>query len=136
MRTIEDIKNYFERDRFVINSRIEISEITAEYAVCSAKIEDCHLNAGDVVQGGMIYTLADFAFAVHANSIHPVTVTQSASISYVAPAAGCNTLFAKAKEIVQTGKTCVYEVLVYDEKSRIFAAMTVNGFIKTAAANA
>lgn len=80
---LEKLRRYFENDRFVSHSDIEIAEVGDDYAVTAADVLPCHLNAEGAVQGGMIYTLADFAFAVLANSLHPTTVTQSAHVSSI-----------------------------------------------------
>ena len=74
------LRKFFTADRYVALSGIEIDEVTDEYAQVSAKILPCHLNAGGAVQGGMLFTAADFAFAVLCNDKHPVTVTHSANI--------------------------------------------------------
>jgi len=44
--------------------------VEAEAGYCKArmKIEDKHLNAANVVQGGALFTLADLAFAIASNS--------------------------------------------------------------------
>ena len=82
------IRCFFEADEFVKLAGIEIAEITEEKAVITAKIGKQHLNANGSVQGGMLYTLADFAFAVISNYKHPVTVTQGGHIQYLRPATG------------------------------------------------
>lgn len=130
MKTVEEIRDFFEKDRYVKANGVVIDLANSEYAICSIDVNENHLNAGDCVQGGMVYTLADFAFAVLANTIHPVTVTQSASISYIAPAYNCKKLFAKAREIARVKHNCVVEVTVYDENEKTVAVMTANGFIK------
>ncbi len=129
MKDVKKLKEYFQKDRYIIKNGIEIAEVNDEYALCRVKITDSHLNAKDMVQGGMIYTIADFTFAVLANYLHNFTVTQSATISYMRPALGCKELFAKSKELDFTKHNCMHEVRVYDEGDKTIALLQINGFI-------
>lgn len=129
MKDLNKIKKFFERDRFVKICGIEIISVGEGTSECSLKISDMHLNSADLVQGGAIYTLADFAFAVAANSEGRLTLTMNNNISYLRPAKG-TTLIAKAKKISSTTSTCLYEVEVTDELNTYVAHATVNGFIK------
>ena len=88
-----------------------------------------HLNAGNVVQGGMIFTIADFTFAVAANCKHGNVVSLNNNITYVRPPKG-KTLIARARETAFTRKTCLYEVEITDDLGTPVAFMTVSGFIK------
>ncbi|MBQ7652858.1 MAG: PaaI family thioesterase [Clostridia bacterium] len=125
---VNKMKEFFARDRFAEACGVVIEEVTDEYAVCSAEITDMTLNAGDKVQGGMIFTLADLTFSVLANHLHPVTVTQFASISYLNAAVG-KKLYAKAVEISRSKRNAVYEVTVTNDEGLTVAIMQANGFI-------
>ncbi len=123
------IRKFFEADEFVKLAGIEIAEITTEKAVVTAKIEKKHLNANGCVQGGMLYTLADFAFAVYANYVHPTTVTQGGHIHYV-KAANTTFLTATAKETIRSGHNTLSEVIIKDDKEQIVCVCNFNGFVK------
>ncbi len=125
----ESIKNFFEKDGFVKLAGIEIVEANEKRAVVRAKIDDNHRNANGAVQGGMLYTLADFAFAVLGNYIHPVTVTQVGQISYV-KAAYTDEVTATATETVRSGHTTVSQVVITDKEGQIVCTATFNGFVK------
>ena len=129
MKDIESIKEYFKSDRFVKECNIEILKVSDGYCRCKMDIEDKLLNAMDSVHGGAIFTLADFAFAVAANFGGNLTVTQSASISYIRAGKG-KILFAEAKKVNETRSTCVYEIKVIDENGTVIAFATGNGHIK------
>ncbi len=128
MKTLEELKQFFSRDRYVILSDIEIVSSCEEKAVCKVELKDKHLNAGDVAQGGLIFTLADFTFAVHAN-MTAFTVTQSATINYLRPPKG-KTLIAEAYMVGATKSTCVYRIKVTDELGTTVAEMQAQGFKK------
>ncbi len=129
MTDLELTKRFFEDDGFVKLAGIEIVEVTAKKAVVRAKITDDHRNANGSVQGGMLYTVADFAFAVLGNHIHPVTVTQMGQISYV-KAAYTKEITATATETVRSGHTTVSEVVIKDDVGQTVCVCTFNGFVK------
>ena len=130
MQNITELKTFFSRDRFVVNNDIEIVEVTESHAICRAKISDKHLNANDCVQGGMLFTIADFTMAVFANAIHPITVTSSATITYIAPCKGAEYIKAESKEIALSRHNCVHAVTVKDNNGNVICTAQVNGFIK------
>lgn len=70
-------------------------------------------NALGSVHGGAVFSVADQAFALAANSEGEVTVALSASISYLRPAMG--ELEASARKVGESKSTSVYEVLVRQE---------------------
>ena len=125
-------RKMFEKDAYVKLSGIEIVEITDESATVRAKIRAEHLNANGAVQGGMLYTLADFAFAVHANHLHPMTVTQGGHINYIR-AAITDEVTATAVERVRLGHNTVSEVVVRNGVGETVCICTFNGFVKDVA---
>ena len=125
-------RKMFEKDAYVKLSGIEIVKITDESATVRAKIRAEHLNANGAVQGGMLYTLADFAFAVHANHLHPMTVTQGGHISYIR-AAITDEVTATAVERVRSGHNTVSEVVVRNSVGETVCICTFNGFVKDVA---
>jgi acyl-CoA thioesterase len=125
----ETARAFFQADAFVKLAGIEIEKITADSAVITAKIGPQHLNANGFVQGGMLYTIADFAFAVHANFLHPTTVTQGGHINYVR-AAKTTALTAVAKETLRSGHNTLSEVIIKDDQDQIVCVCNFNGFVK------
>ena len=129
----EEIKEFFKKDRFAGFIGAEIDSLSVDSVVCSMKIGDKHLNAGDKVQGGAVFTLADFTFAVSSNysdlaaDINNITVAQSNNIVFFKPAAG-TTLFAKSECIQKGRKISVYRVTVTDDLGTKVAEMTGNGY--------
>ena len=129
MKKEDVLKKYFAKDGYVKLSGIEIAEITDEKAVVSAKIQPDHLNGNGFVQGGMLYTMADFAFAVLSNHLHPMTVTQCGQITYLRPAKA-ERLTATATETARAGHNTVSEVVVQDDKGTVVCTCHFNGFVK------
>lgn len=123
------VRNFFKGDAFVEDIGIKIAEIHTEKATITADVLPKHLNGNGCVQGGMLYTLADFAFAVHANYLHPATVTQCGHINYLRPAF-CKRIIATAKETARTGHNSLSEVVITDENGCVLCVCNFNGFIK------
>jgi acyl-CoA thioesterase len=71
--------------------------------------------------GGMIFALADTAFAYACNSRNETTVAQSASITFLAPAKFGERLIAEATEQALAGRTGAYRVSVRTEDGRVIA---------------
>jgi acyl-CoA thioesterase len=130
---IEKVREFFKDDHYLMMTGVTIDEIGEDAAVVSFVIADIHYNAAGAVQGGASYTLADSAFAVACNLGHmargekKVTVSQSASISYLRPAKG-KRLIATAEKISGGTRMSVYNVDVTDEIGTKVAHMTGNAY--------
>ena len=77
--------------------------------------------------GGVIFTLADFAFAVLANSIHLPTVAQQVSINFLGAPKG-EKLFAKSTCRKSGKNSTVIIVDVTDDTGRDVAQFVGTGF--------
>ncbi len=106
----------------------KIVEIAPGYAKAEMNIEERHLNGAKVVQGGAIFTLADFAFARGANSYGKRATAMSASITYMRPGTG-KKLIAEAKEVSCGKKTCLFDVTVCNDEGKKIAKLLINGFL-------
>ncbi len=124
-----EVKEYFQNDRFARLAGIELLEVGEGYAKARMKVETKHLNGADVCQGGAIFTLADLTFAAAVNSHGQVTVSTTASISFI-KAARPGWLYAEAREIVNHKKLPYGEVRVTDDAGDIVAVLTSSGYRK------
>jgi acyl-CoA thioesterase len=66
------------------------------------------------VHGGALFTLADFTFALAANSYGRVTVAINANISYL-KAVKTGTLIAEARELSKSNRISNYTVNIKEE---------------------
>ncbi|MDL2252608.1 PaaI family thioesterase [Ruminococcaceae bacterium OttesenSCG-928-I18] len=127
MKTIEEIRAHFQKDRFAAKLGIQIERAGQGEAVCSVQVTEEQKNALGRVQGGFLFTLADFTFAVAANSRQMGTVTLDSHIHYLAaPADGRLTAMAVPKST--GGRISVYEVFIRDEHGQEVALMTATGY--------
>jgi acyl-CoA thioesterase len=117
---MEKIKKFFKKDKFAECAGIELLEVKEGYAKAKMEINENHLNGIGTVHGGAIFTLADFTFAVAANSYGTVTVAINANISFM-KAAKNGTLFAEAKEISINPKLGTYTITVTDDAGELIA---------------
>jgi len=123
------IQEFFKDDRYAALSGIELLEVESGRAKAKMEIRDMHLNAGNVVQGGAIFTLADFAFAVAVNSYGNLAMSIETSIRYF-KGIGIGTLFAEAKVIHIHKKLATFEVKVTNEKEELIALFTATAYRK------
>jgi acyl-CoA thioesterase len=91
---------------------IAIEEAREGYARLSMVVRADMLNGHRIAHGGMIFALADTAFAYACNSRNVSTVAQQASISFLAPAKEGARLIAEAREEAVAGRSGVYSVTV------------------------
>ncbi|MDR3296226.1 MAG: PaaI family thioesterase [Clostridiales Family XIII bacterium] len=130
---IDKLRDFFKQDRFAMNAGIVIEAAGENFVECSMEIRDMHLNAGNGVQGGATFTLADFAFAVHANMElvcgggGGMTVGQSNSISFLGRPKG-KRLIARSTRLSKGRNISVYRIAVTDELGTPVAEMHGNGF--------
>jgi acyl-CoA thioesterase len=91
---------------------IEIEEAREGYARIAMRVRPDMLNGHAIAHGGMIFALADTAFAYACNSRNVSTVAQAASIVFLAQAKAGERLVAEAREQALSGRSGVYAVTV------------------------
>ena len=103
---------------------ISIDDAREGYALIRMKLRDDMLNGHRIGHGGMIFALADTAFAYACNSRNENTVAQNASISFLAPAQPGDVLIAEAREVSRSGRSGVYQVSVKTAAGAVIAEFT------------
>lgn len=103
---------------------VSIDDAREGYALVRMTLRDDMLNGHRSAHGGMIFALADTAFAYACNSRNETTVAQSANISFLAPAHVGEVLIAEAREISRAGRSGVYQVGVRTADGRVVAEFT------------
>ena len=117
------------RDHFAEYVGIEITEAGPGYAVARMPIRSCHKNGVGRVQGGAIFTLADYCFAAASNTEDESTLGLSATITYFGAPVG-DVLYAEAKVLSAKKKISGYEVSVLDENRDLVARFSAVGYIR------
>ncbi|MDR1179348.1 MAG: PaaI family thioesterase [Spirochaetales bacterium] len=126
---METAKRLVESDRFAKYLGMKLVEVRPGYARASLDVGENHFNGAGLVHGGVIFTLADFAFAAACNEGRNPTLGINASISFIRGARG-GLITAEAKEISATNRLCTFEVTVYDQDGGPAARMLSTGYIK------
>lgn len=126
---IQSLKDFFLHDEFARQNGIEIIEIAEGYARTQVCIKPFHLNAGGKVQGGVLFTLSDLAFAAATNSHGTLTVTSSANITFVR-GTSAGVITAEAHELVNSRHLPFCEVRVTDDAGKLLAIFTASGYRK------
>ncbi|MDR1517050.1 MAG: PaaI family thioesterase [Dysgonamonadaceae bacterium] len=124
-----DIKDYFKTDNFAAETGVELLEAGAGRAKARMEILPKHLNGGGVCQGGAIFTLADFAFAVAVNSHAELTLSIQSEVRFF-KAESVGFLYAEAKEIHRKGHISSAEVKISNEAGELVAVFSGLGYNK------
>jgi len=127
MKSIEEIREFFSKDRYATDSGAVIEEVGEKYSKCSIVLNEMHRNAVGGVMGAVYYTLADFAFAVATNAEVPGTVSLDASMSFLRSCKGTK-LICEAKCIRDGKTTCYYEMPITDENGTLLTMVHITGY--------
>ncbi|MDR3540180.1 MAG: PaaI family thioesterase [Desulfosporosinus sp.] len=125
----DKLRELLKNDRFAAFIGIELVEMELGHAVAKMNIMENHLNGVNMIQGGVIFTLADFAFAAAANASGHVTVGINANIAYFQASKG-KMLIAEAKEAAVSRKIVHYNVNVFNENKDYIAQVSFTGYKK------
>jgi len=95
-----------------VGTGITLEAAKAGYALVALDADASMLNSHGTVHGGMIFTLADTAFAYACNSRNDAAVAQQVSIVFLTPGRAGERLLAEAVEQSVQGRSGVYTVTV------------------------
>ena len=121
-----DIREFIANDRFAADAGIRLVSCGGGEAVTEVELTERHLNAVGTAQGGLIFTLADTAFAAVCNDGRPETVALNNNISYLRPATA-GTLRATATLVSSGRMTCCADIRVTDGAGRLVAKLQCTG---------
>lgn len=108
---------------------ITIEEAREDCARISMLVRADMLNSHGIAHGGMIFALADTAFAYVCNGANHASVAAQASIVFLDKAREGETLIAEAQEIAREGRAGVTRVSVRTDEGRSIAEFT--GYSRT-----
>ena len=108
---------------------IRIEEAREDYARISMVVRADMLNSHGIAHGGMIFALADTAFAYVCNGTNHASVAAQASIIFLDKVTVGETLVAEAEEVVREGRAGVTRVAVRTADGRAIAEFT--GYSRT-----
>ena len=100
---------------------IEIEEAREGYARVRMTLRADMLNGHGIAHGGMIFSLADTAFAYACNSRNVTSVAAQASVVFLDSAKEGEVLVAEAREVALAGRSGVTHVSVRGADGRVIA---------------
>ena len=106
----------FANDRASKAMGMRIVAISEGAAFLEMPVREDMLNGFDICHGGFITTLADSAFAFACNSTGDMTVAAGLTVDFLASARSGDVLTARAFEVVQSGRTGVYDITVTNQR--------------------
>lgn len=101
---------------------MKIEEMREGYARLVMTVRPDMLNGLGSCHGGMMFSLADSAFAFACNSRNEATVAAGCSIEFLTPVPAGAILTAEAQERVLSGRRGIYDVLIREQNGAVVAS--------------
>ncbi len=111
----------YAQDRASQALGMRILEIRQGYARLAMTVREDMVNGHQLCHGGLIFTLADSAFAFACNTYDLVTVASAASIEFLLPGRLGDELTAIAEERSRSKRSGVYDVSVRNQQGECVA---------------
>jgi acyl-CoA thioesterase len=111
----------YAQDRASQALGMRILEIRPGRARIAMTVREDMVNGHQLCHGGLIFTLADSAFAFACNTYDVVTVASAASIEFLLPGRLGDELTAIAEERSRSKRTGVYDVTVRNQQGECVA---------------
>ena len=93
-----------------------VVDMSEGHAVVTMPVRDDMVNGHAIAHGGLVFTLADTAFAMACNREGTVTVSSGAEITYYAPGHAGDILTATAQVRSQRGRSVICDVEVRNDR--------------------
>jgi len=128
---IVEIAERFKADQYAVGlTGIEIVEVRDSYVKTKLAVEPKHMNAFGMMQGGALFTLADFTFAVAINTdpAEPAVAIEC-HISFLKPTTQ-GILYAESRLISKSRSLTACEVIITNEQGDMVAKFYGRGFTR------
>ena len=124
----ECARTMYENDQSSKRLGIVIVEVKPGYAEATMAVRSDFLDADSTCHEGVVFTLADTAFAYACNTYDEVTVAASCTIEYLNRAGAGEDLKAVAQEQWRRGRNGVCDVRVSDRSGKPIAIFRGKSF--------
>lgn len=111
----------YEQDRASQALGMRVLEVRPGYARLAMQVREDMVNGHQLCHGGLIFTLADSAFAFACNTYDLVTVAAAGTIEFLLAARLGDELTAVAEERSRSKRTGVYDVTVRNQQGECVA---------------
>jgi len=115
------VETLFARDSAAKLLGYHVINVAPGIARVGMTVRNDMCNGHRTCHGGLIFALADSAFAAACNSHNESNVAAAASIDFLAPAREGDELVADATEVWRSGRTGIYEIKVTNQRGELIA---------------
>lgn len=115
------IRQHISQDPFARFLGIELLELREGYSRVALTVQEHMVNFHGILHGGVLFSLADAAFAAACNSYGQVAVALTVSVSFLAAVEAGHRLVAEATEEHLGGRTGLYRLAVTREDGSLVA---------------
>jgi acyl-CoA thioesterase len=111
----------YAKDHAAKNLGMTVEAVGPGTASVAMTVDERMINGHAICHGGLIFTLADTAFAYACNAYNKVTVAQHCSVSFLAPGKLGDRLRAEAAERMLSGRSGIYDIRVTNQDGVLIA---------------
>jgi acyl-CoA thioesterase len=111
------VEKLMQDDLFSQWLKLEVIEITEGHSKIKMQLRNEMINGFNVIHGGIIFALADSAFAFASNNRNNLSMALDCSISFNKASKPGDTLTAEAKEIHNGKSTGLYIITIINQNS-------------------
>lgn len=122
------VKKMLEKDYFSKWLGLKLISISQGECTIQFRVKKEMLNGFHSIHGGILFSVADSAFAFACNSRGKINVALECNISYARPAFEGEILTIHAKEIQQGKTTGIYQVEIINETKKMVALFKGTSF--------
>ncbi len=111
----------FAKDQAARHLGMAVEAVGPGTATVAMTVDERMINGHAICHGGLIFALADTAFAYACNAYNKVTVAQHCAISFLTPARLGDRLSAVAAERTLAGRSGIYDIRVTNQAGTLIA---------------
>lgn len=111
----------YQRDRASQALGMKLAAVRPGWAQVVMRVRADMTNGHDLCHGGLVFALADSAFAFACNSYNESTVAAAAAIDFLSAARLGDELTAEAAELWRTRRNGIYEITVTNQRGERIA---------------
>jgi acyl-CoA thioesterase len=127
--TSEKVKKLLEeKDRLLRHFGMEVCALNGGNATVRMTVKEEHLNAAQYCHGGVLFSLADVAFALASNSYGKLAVALDMSISFIKAVPPGAVLTAYCSERHRGKSTGSYTIEIRDEEDNLVSLLKATSF--------
>ena len=117
-------------DKFAKYIGIELTDVKPGKAKATMTVTENHMNAGNICQGGALFTLADLVFAALVNQGDNMAFAINSTIYYHVSSKLCDVLTAEGHFTSHHPKIPAAQIQVKDQNGTIIATFDAQGYTK------